>query len=400
MGLNAIEIPPIISELEIIEQRNDEKSVLESIYETAFKEKIANSLWIFKVKLEYLIKKFQPQKKFNKLQNANVKKKKELCRWYLSGNCKFGNKCKFLHGVEQTSGADNSHLSDYSFELEVRFPQNSKYPFEPPIIFLKTNFTLPNLMNMHICKKLYQEAQCLAADGIPSLYSVVELLKNEEAMCDYISNTKLQFLLPVEKLISSEVTRNNKVAAEKYYQKGITTKDNKKELTEDQITNEDRNIVNKFLLKSTNSRYKKMLELRKKLPAWSLKNDIINTIYSAKVSVICGETGCGKSTQVPQFLLDEWISNYNNSNKHVEIICTQPRRISTIGVAERVADERCDRVGNTIGYQIRLESKLSASTRLTFCTIGILLRKLENDPLLSNVSHIIVDEVHERSEER
>lgn len=65
-----------------------------------------------------------------------------------------------------------------------------------------------------------------------------------------------------------------------------------------------------------------------------------------------------------------------------------------------MADERAEKVGGTVGYQIRLESKVSASTRLTFCTTGILLRRLEAETTLPNVTHIIVDEVHERSEER
>ena len=68
-------------------------------------------------------------------------------------------------------------------------------------------------------------------------------------------------------------------------------------------------------------------------------------------------------------------------------------------MAERVAAERVERVGNVVGYQIRLESKTSSSTRLMFCTTGILLRRLESDPDLTDVSHVIVDEVHERSEE-
>lgn len=88
------------------------------------------------------------------------------------------------------------------------------------------------------------------------------------------------------------------------------------------------------------------------------------------------------------------------SKEHVEIVCTQPRRISAIGVAERVAAERDERIGNTIGYQIRLESKVSSNTRLTFCTTGILLQRLSGDPQLKSVTHIIVDEVHERSAER
>lgn len=106
--------------------------------------------------------------------------------------------------------------------------------------------------------------------------------------------------------------------------------------------------------------------------------------------------------QVPQFILDDWIINRSQSeNKsHINIICTQPRRISAIGVAKRVAAERDESIGNTIGYQIRLESKMSSKTRLTFCTMGILLQRLSGDLELSDVTHVIVDEVHERSAER
>lgn len=124
-----------------------------------------------------------------------------------------------------------------------------------------------------------------------------------------------------------------------------------------------------------------------------------------------GETGCGKSTQVAQFILDSYLnkliemrsskvsSAIVNATKPVQIICTQPRRISAIGVAERVASERCEKIGNMVGYQIRLENKISPATRLTFCTTGILLRRLQSEPMLDTVSHVIIDEVHERSEE-
>ena len=86
---------------------------------------------------------------------------------------------------------------------------------------------------------------------------------------------------------------------------------------------------------------------------------------------------------MPQYILDEWLQGAKKGGRdapHCNIVCTQPRRISAIGVAERVASERNERAGNTVGYQIRLETKSSASTRLLFCTTGILLRRLENDP--------------------
>lgn len=105
--------------------------------------------------------------------------------------------------------------------------------------------------------------------------------------------------------------------------------------------------------------------------------------------------------QIPQFILDDWIvrTQYGDES-HINIICTQPRKISTIILAERVAAERIEKVGDVVGYQVRLEKKLSSRTRLTFCTVGILLQKSMRDASLMNATHIIVDEVHERNAER
>ena len=87
---------------------------------------------------------------------------------------------------------------------------------------------------------------------------------------------------------------------------------------------------------------------------------------------------CGKTTQVPQLILDDMI--FNNRGAEANIIVTQPRRISAIGVSERIAAERCEKIGQTCGYSIRLESKRSAKTRLLLCTTGVLLRRLQCDP--------------------
>lgn len=79
------------------------------------------------------------------------------------------------------------------------------------------------------------------------------------------------------------------------------------------------------------------------------------------------------------------------------MICTQPRRVAATSVAERVAEEIGETsVGGLVGYQIRLESVKSSRTRLLFCTTGVILRRLIEDPLLNGVSHVVVDEVHER----
>eukprot|EP00752_Nemacystus_decipiens_P002894 g2693.t1 len=139
---------------------------------------------------------------------------------------------------------------------------------------------------------------------------------------------------------------------------------------------------------------RQMIAQRRSLPAYLQREDIVDTIRDNQVVVLSGETGCGKTTQVPQFVLDDLIDQGDGGK--CNIICTQPRRISAVGVADRVASERCEKVGGTVGYQIRLDSRVGPSTRLTFCTTGILLRRLTSDDTLAGVSHIMVDEVHER----
>jgi HrpA-like RNA helicase len=142
--------------------------------------------------------------------------------------------------------------------------------------------------------------------------------------------------------------------------------------------------------------HKKMSKSRSLLPAWQHREHIVSSVASHQVVIISGETGCGKSTQVPQFLLHDCIEQGRGSSAN--IICTQPRRISAIGVAQRVAAEMCEDVGRTVGYNIRLEKCESRDTRLLFCTTGVLLRRLEGSSSdrgdgLQGVSHIIVDEV-------
>ena len=143
----------------------------------------------------------------------------------------------------------------------------------------------------------------------------------------------------------------------------------------------------------------KMLRIRQNLPAWDMNKQIVQAINSYQCVIISGETGSGKSTQCVQFILDYMIDTLNGSVAN--IVCTQPRRISALGLADRVSDERCSSVGDEVGYAIRGDSKLGPSTRITFMTIGVLLRRMQSSPDLlhsiADVSHIFVDEVHERS---
>ncbi|KAK5630812.1 hypothetical protein RRF57_006527 [Xylaria bambusicola] len=148
---------------------------------------------------------------------------------------------------------------------------------------------------------------------------------------------------------------------------------------------------------------KEMLRQRQKLPAWQVRDQVVNTVLQSQVTIIAGETGSGKSTQSVQFILDDLYSK--GLGNATNIICTQPRRISALGLADRVAEERCSQVGNEVGYSIRGENKTSPQTKITFVTTGVLLRRLQTsggrtqdvEASLADVSHIVIDEVHERS---
>ncbi|XP_055818948.1 DExH-box ATP-dependent RNA helicase DExH3 isoform X2 [Solanum dulcamara] len=138
----------------------------------------------------------------------------------------------------------------------------------------------------------------------------------------------------------------------------------------------------------------KMLEFRKSLPAFKEKERLLQAIARNQVVVISGETGCGKTTQLPQYILESEIESGRGA--FCSIICTQPRRISALAVAERVATERGEPLGDSVGYKVRLEGVKGKNTHLLFCTSGILLRRLLSDRNLDGITHVFVDEIHER----
>eukprot|EP00249_Psilotum_nudum_P014976 c25101_g1_i1 orf=2-2593(+) len=136
-------------------------------------------------------------------------------------------------------------------------------------------------------------------------------------------------------------------------------------------------------------------QARQLLPTWTQRQAIVDAVFNNRVVVITGETGCGKTTQVPQFVLEE--SELQGTGAVVHIVVTQPRRIAAISVAERVAWERGEHIGKSVGYTIRLESVPPRSHgSIIYCTTGILLRRLQKPDGLVGVSHVIIDEVHER----
>jgi len=128
------------------------------------------------------------------------------------------------------------------------------------------------------------------------------------------------------------------------------------------------------------------------LPIEAKKEEILNLIEKEQVVIISGETGCGKSTQVPQYLY----SQYASKGQRCNIICTQPRRLAAINIAKRVAYEMGTQVGKIVGYQVGLNPVFSNETAILFVTTGIFLQRLIHEQTLNEFTHVILDEVHER----
>ncbi|KAL6239206.1 hypothetical protein BDW75DRAFT_199177 [Aspergillus navahoensis] len=154
-----------------------------------------------------------------------------------------------------------------------------------------------------------------------------------------------------------------------------------------------------WMEKSSTSAFQFMVQGRMNLPIWEFKNEILSTLDSHRALIICSETGSGKSTQIPSFILEHEML----SGRPCKIYVTEPRRISAISLARRVSEELGESkndVGTSrslIGFAVRLESKICPATRLVYATTGVVVRMLERPDDFQDITHVVLDEVHERS---
>ena len=147
--------------------------------------------------------------------------------------------------------------------------------------------------------------------------------------------------------------------------------------------------INKFTGKEYTEEYYKLLEKRKLLPVWSSKNKILDLVEKNRIVIIQGETGSGKTTQIPQFLLE--------SGYYGGIVCTQPRRVAAMSIAKRVSQEMEVELGKQVGYTVRFDDKTSNDTLIKYATDGLLLKEATTDHELKKYQIIIIDEAHERT---
>ncbi|KAG9484164.1 hypothetical protein GDO78_009855 [Eleutherodactylus coqui] len=439
-----------ISMNDILAMRQEEAFVLRSICGEKFIERIPSRVWTVGLELGYLTERLQKPRNKDRAKDLGNPTPNNICRFFLKGeNCRFGSKCRFRHESPHRNVKDESHLSandsSYLYELEIRFTKDNKYPYQAPLIaFHSLNENLPMGCRLHMAEYLYEKALTIAQTGEPVVYSLVSCLEDEDDILQLLANTHHRYSIPPPFIRPTSETKQPPIIVNKAMtsEKPTRALEGKKEVnivkeemnkltqTEDEelddleseaVVVENESYVNlkkkqakkysntkaliienakirkHFKAKQASRSYQSMLQERMKLPAWQEEDAILKSLAKHQVLVVCGMTGCGKTTQIPQFILDA--SLQGPASLVSNIVCTQPRRISAISVAERVAQERAERVGISVGYQIRLESVKSSATRLLYCTTGVLLRRLEGDSTLQGVTHVIVDEVHERTEE-
>jgi len=152
--------------------------------------------------------------------------------------------------------------------------------------------------------------------------------------------------------------------------------------------------INPWTNQALSEKYYQILETRLKLPVYQFKDKLLKAVQENQIVVVEGETGSGKTTQIPQFLVEAGYATLGQTS----VACTQPRRVAATSIAARVADEMDVELGKHVGYTIRFDDLSDPhSTVLKFVTDGMLLREAMSDPMLTRYSVIVLDEAHERT---
>ncbi|XP_065367497.1 ATP-dependent RNA helicase DHX15 homolog [Calliphora vicina] len=150
--------------------------------------------------------------------------------------------------------------------------------------------------------------------------------------------------------------------------------------------------MNPFNMKPYTARFQQLYKKRITLPVFEYQTDFMRLLNNHQCIVLVGETGSGKTTQIPQ-----WCVEYAVSKGKKGVSCTQPRRVAAMSVAQRVSEEMDVTLGEEVGYSIRFEDCSSAKTLLKYMTDGMLLREAMSDPMLEQYQVILLDEAHERT---
>ena len=181
---------------EIQEQRRDEMTALEAIYEDRFFERVVNKVWILKFSIPALDKIIRPVRETREVNETQSNR--EMCRFFVKGFCKFGKRCRLSHSVPKIDGLEESPVTeasdDLNYEVEVRFPAGHRYPKEPPFIaFSTTSSFLPHHVCLNITKHMLTEAKSLAESSEPSVFTVVSCLDDETFLESVVKESPHEF---------------------------------------------------------------------------------------------------------------------------------------------------------------------------------------------------------------
>ncbi|KAL8765644.1 MAG: hypothetical protein Q9194_006502, partial [Teloschistes cf. exilis] len=290
--------------------------------------------------------------------------------------------------------ASEIHVELQDFESCIlRVRKSHAYPQAPPILGIVTR-ALPAYIRLSILRQVLEYSQTHFT-GEPMIFNIVDWLEGE--IPRIVENPGK--LRDVASAITGESQAHQSIGRR-------PTSSRPKPLAVNWQSGlpQSVDLCRRWQARQITAQQQKMLAARQTLPAWKLRDDIVQTVNEHQVTIISGETGSGKSTQSVQFILDDMIRRQLGAAAN--IICTQPRRISALGLADRVSDERCMTVGDEVGYIIKGESKVRPGhTKITFVTTGVLLRRLQTSAghatdvlaAIADVTHVFVDEVHERS---
>lgn len=307
-----------------------------------------------------------------------------------------------LESLQSVFGEKFTRLSPDLFQVQINPSNRGKDPLVEPILQIRKSKNYPHtppLVSVFAKLPAYIRLSIMKK----ALMHTVENLLSEQMMFFIIDWVEQHFYAIIEnpgkiREVSAAASTVSEVR-DLGYRKTRNTRKHPKRIE----WHANPSSRQAWIQKQQNPKFQSMLSQRKNLPAWEMRDRIVECVSTHQVTIISGETGSGKSTQSAQFILDELYQN--GLGEVANIICTQPRRISALGLADRVSDERCSVVGEEVGYIIRGESKTSSRTKITFVTTGVLLRRLQTSggsgddvvASLNDCSHVIIDEVHERS---
>ena len=268
----------------------------------------------------------------------------------------------------------------------IQFQKSEKYPLAAPVLIVRGK-SLPSYIKLTV----YRRATEHASQSLLGQAMIFDLVDWLEAQIPLIMSNpgKIRAITPRHK-------DSNKTTMRANTRQSLDFSKAARKINWSGKAAENASILRAWRQKQSDPAQTSILAARQRLPAWTVRERLVEAVNRNQITIISGATGSGKSTQSPQFILDDMIQR--NLGAIANIVCTQPRRVSALGLADRVSEERGSAVGDEVGYAIRGDTKQThGRTRLVFMTTGVLLRRLQNASGIADVTHVIIDEIHERT---